>query len=76
MSLSPVGALMFLGNGNVTRQPLTDILRNVPAETDDTVEADRLDSAVTCMRSVKHKHNEAFLVAGDEDGSVRVWSDS
>lgn len=37
------------------------------------MEADRLDSSVTCMLIVEL--DKRYLIAGDKDGTVRVWDE-
>ncbi|WOO76901.1 WD repeat-containing protein 7 [Vanrija pseudolonga] len=61
-------------SGAVRKQTLSEYLHGVPAS-DDVLSSDRLESGVTASAII---HSDmaiggAFLVAGDEDGSVRVW---
>jgi hypothetical protein len=64
--------LMLAGNGEVTKQRFVDVLSGtlVPA---DTPTVDRLASAVTCITIVQPERGLRYLIAGDEDGIVRVW---
>lgn len=63
-------------DGNVNRRDLTEVIagKSGSRENQETV-IDHLPSAVTCMRTVALEKRR-YLVAGDEDGSVRVWDDS
>jgi len=35
--------------------------------------ADRLESPVTVMKVIQRGSGDELLVAGDEDGAVRIW---
>ncbi|ORY34903.1 hypothetical protein BCR39DRAFT_515490 [Naematelia encephala] len=61
-------------NGNVSKRRLTQILQGKTGSSDDAMSSDRLDSAVTCVRLVQG--DQRYLLAGDEDGSVRIWNAS
>jgi hypothetical protein len=63
----------FSDTGTVTRQSVLDILAGATASEESAVESDRLDSPVTCMRIVQL--DKRYLIAGDEDGAVRVWNE-
>lgn len=39
----------------------------------DEVSADRLDAPVTCMTIVGRQVR--YLVAGDDDGAIRIWDE-
>ena len=68
--------MLFNGDteqGNVTKQLLSDVLQDVIIR-DDAVSADRLDATVSCMKVVNHQGLGNFVVAGDEDGVVRIWN--
>ncbi|KAK8849511.1 hypothetical protein IAR55_004845 [Kwoniella newhampshirensis] len=63
--------------GNVYARPLCAMLGDdKTAMSDDTPTVDRLDSPVTCMRIVDGPagSRKRFVVAGDEDGVVRIWT--
>lgn len=76
--LCPFGAdTVFAADaaGNVHKQALADYLEGVPPQAGDVVGTDRLESAVTFSTIVASEFAVCgkFLVAGDEDGSVRIW---
>lgn len=63
------------GCGNVSRRKLGAELRGDPPDTSDQVDCDRLESPVTSMRIIRMgSADAAYLVAGDEDGCVRIWN--
>jgi hypothetical protein len=43
------------------------------ASSDGSLSTDRLDAPVTCMRTLGSKMR--YLVAGDDDGAVRIWDE-
>ncbi|TXT16045.1 hypothetical protein VHUM_00548 [Vanrija humicola] len=76
-SLTPLDAdTLFAAdaNGTVRKQTLTEYLHGSPAS-DDVLSSDRLDSSITASAIVYSDMavGGAFLIAGDEDGTVRVW---
>jgi hypothetical protein len=53
---------------------LIEVMKANPSSSDDDdVSVDRLDSPVTCMKVIGRE--KRFLVAGDEDGAVRIWDE-
>ena len=48
-------------------------MKGSPSSTGDDTSIDRLDSPITCMKVVGRE--KRFLVAGDEDGAVRIWDE-
>lgn len=65
--------LTSLGDGDVYRRDLTALFGATAAESANEPEVDRLASPVTCMRLIHAQ--QPYLVAGDEDGAVRIWND-
>jgi hypothetical protein len=63
---------LTVGKGNVTKQGLLHFLQDTPSQTP-VLDSDRLDSPVTVMKLVNSGQGE-LLVAGDEDGVVRIWT--
>lgn len=62
------------GNGNVSKRTLLDVLNNrESARGKEQPSMDRLDSPVTALRIIKH-HKLDLIVAGDDDGAVRIWN--
>ncbi len=64
---------MGAARGNVRKSLLRDVLLGTPIHDDGDISADRLDSPVTCMKVVT-AGRDRYLVAGDDDGVVRIWS--
>ncbi|WWD20135.1 hypothetical protein CI109_104611 [Kwoniella shandongensis] len=63
--------------GNIYAQPFDAIFAGFKAASpDDAPTVDRLDSPVTCSKIVNGPKGsrDRFLVAGDEDGVVRIWT--
>lgn len=54
------------------KQSLAEVLSAV-SPTSDTVGNDRLESAVTVIKTIKTSSGD-FVVAGDEDGVIRIWT--
>ena len=48
-------------------------MKGSPSSTGDDTSMDRLDSPIACMKVVGRE--KRFLVAGDEDGAVRIWDE-
>jgi hypothetical protein len=48
-------------------------MTHTPASSNESLSMDRLDAPVTCMRVAGS--NKRYLVAGDEDGAVRIWNE-
>lgn len=48
-------------------------MKGPSSTSNDELAVDRLESLVTCMKIVGRE--KRFLVAGDEDGAVRIWDD-
>lgn len=65
--------LTRLDDGDITRKSLVALLSGNAAEVVDVPDVDRLESPVTCMRLIQAQRR--YLVAGDEDGVVRIWDD-
>ncbi len=65
----------FLAAGNVTKQALDDILNGQVPSSDDDLGNDRLDSCVTSLTTFPTSEVKCgkVVVAGDEDGIVRIW---
>lgn len=59
-------------SGNVWRQTLAGVLTGESAS-DAGPHSDRMDSPVTVLKVVRRGPGEDLLVAGDEDGIVRIW---
>jgi hypothetical protein len=59
----------MVAKGNVSKERLNSVIqgRTIPSQGPDV---DRLDSPVTCFKLVADKE---YLVAGDEDGILRIW---
>lgn len=64
--------------GNVCFRRLDSVIHqaNTDPVTDNKPTIDRLDAAVTCMKLIRgpEENNKMYLVAGDEDGVVRIWT--
>lgn len=56
--------------GNVSKRKLSNILSG-KSSAEETLSSDRLDARVTCMKIIRNE--TPYLVAGDEDGVVRIW---
>lgn len=56
----------------MTKQDLLHFLQDTPSQTT-VLDSDRLDSPVTVLKLVDSGQGE-LLVAGDEDGVVRIWT--
>jgi hypothetical protein len=48
-------------------------MKGRPSPSGDDMSMDRLDSPMTCMKVIGGE--KRFLVAGDEDGAVRIWDE-
>ena len=64
--------LISKDNGEVTKQRFSDVLSG-RLQPMDNATVDRLPSAVTCMVVVHPDRDMSYLVAGDEDGMLRIW---
>ena len=61
-----------LESGNVWRQTLAGVLAG-EAALDAGPAAHRLESPVTVMKVIQRGSGDDLLVAGDEDGAMRIW---
>ncbi|WVR08230.1 hypothetical protein IAU60_005277 [Kwoniella sp. DSM 27419] len=69
------GAFLADAQGNVTYRSLSGLLSNEESGTEaDGPTCDRLESRITCLRTITSERGPRFLVAGDEDGILRVWT--
>ncbi|KAI9633004.1 uncharacterized protein MKK02DRAFT_40384 [Dioszegia hungarica] len=57
--------------GNVTKRRLLHVLDGKSTAGTDSLSADRLDSRITCLKLIQS--DPPYLVAGDEDGAIRIW---
>lgn len=73
MVSSPLSLLLIPVSGTVSRRSLTDLMKDKTSTPSDDISGDRLDSSVTCMKVVGLE--KRYLVAGDEDGVVRIWDE-
>ncbi|KAK6908897.1 hypothetical protein I203_102903 [Kwoniella mangroviensis CBS 8507] len=68
--------------GNVMTRHFSDVLVKSPTKSaaDDNPTVDRLDSPVTCLTTITSSGTDGvgneYLVAGDDDGVVRIWTTS
>lgn len=62
---------MGSASGNVLKRQLADILSGSSTPDEAVLSSDRLEARVSCMKIVKNSRD--YLVAGDEDGVVRIW---
>ncbi|WVQ79391.1 hypothetical protein IAT38_001488 [Cryptococcus sp. DSM 104549] len=63
--------------GNVYRRGLDSVLTtDSPTVPSDEPDVDRLEASVTCMKLIRDpsEGGKRFLVVGDEDGVVRIWT--
>ena len=64
------------GDGNLLQRTLAEFIEGThPIKNDQTPDVDRLATGVTCIRACALGPRR-YLVAGNEDGSIRVWNDS
>lgn len=64
--------LRRIGDGNVTKRRIGDMLQGVPVTATNNLAADRLASPVSCTKLLA-VGNKQYLAAGDLDGVVRTW---
>lgn len=66
----------FSVDGNLLKRTLTELIGGSRSTSEaQCPDIDRLASSVTCIRSCAFG-SRRHLVAGDQDGSIRVWDDS
>ncbi|RXK36360.1 hypothetical protein M231_06397 [Tremella mesenterica] len=61
------------GKGNVQKHPFSSLLTDTLTMTNDDVSIDRLYSPITSSVLVSAL-GKSYLIAGDEDGVVRIWT--
>lgn len=65
--------MLIEASGSVRRDSLMDFTKGVTDPSSEDISIDRSDSPVSCMKIVGRE--KRFLVAGDEDGAIRVWDE-
>ncbi|EIW71713.1 hypothetical protein TREMEDRAFT_27484 [Tremella mesenterica DSM 1558] len=77
VSLAPSFALDFKslqsGKGNVQKHPFSSLLTDTLPIANDSLSMDRLDSPITSSVLVSAV-GKSYMIAGDEDGVVRIWT--